>query len=245
MEVMKTQAYQLIKEHQFNHWWFLGRQKIIAAWIKHHTPRTLGNLEILDVGAGYGALVPTLRQFGDVDVLEPYLETHPILQQLGTRKIYSITDFPLNWPDHRYDIVTLFDVLAHIEKDLLTLKTIKENLLKKKGACFLTVPAYSWLWSKHDEIYGHYRRYIKRNLIHLLRESGFENIQVSYFMTLLFPLAVLSRLALKLNFGETDLKKIPRFANKPLATLFGLESKCIRRFNLPYGLNILAKATSS
>lgn len=239
---MKTHAYQLIKEHQFDHWWFLGRQKIIEAWIKYHTPGILEDLEILDIGAGYGALVPTLKQFGDVDVLEPYLEAHPTLQQLGARKIYPTTDFPLSWPDHRYDIVTLFDVLAHIEKDLLTLKTIKENLLKKKGTFFLTVPAYSWLWCKHDETYGHYRRYTKRNLINLLKESGFENIQVSYFMTLLFPLAVVSRLALKLNYSETDLKKIPRVVNKPLATLFGLEAKCIRRFNLPFGLNILVKA---
>lgn len=238
---MKKEAYCLLKELQFKHWWYNGRRKIIEKFIGNDV--CINNAEILDIGSGYGALVPLLKNFGDIDVIEPYQDAHPTLRELGARRIFEINNFPLNYPKSKYDIVTMFDVLEHIEDDYLALKIIKENLLKPNGRCFITVPAYMWLWTQHDK--GHYRRYTKKRLEKLMQRAGFKNTRVSYFMTFLFPLAVLSRMYLKINPNEdTDFKPVNPVLNKILESIFGLETNFILRTGFPYGLSIIAKGSA-
>jgi len=50
----------------------------------------------------------------------------------------------------KFDLVCLFDVLEHVEEDLQTLSNVRA-LLGDGGRVLITVPAYQWLWSAHDE----------------------------------------------------------------------------------------------
>ncbi len=61
----------------------------------------------------------------------------------------------------RWDAVCLFDVLEHLDDEAGALAACR-RLLAPGGRLFVTVPAYAWLWSRHDELLGHRRRYTAR-----------------------------------------------------------------------------------
>ncbi len=224
---------------QFEHWWFKGKREIAKTFFSSTSKR----LEILDIGSGYGALLPVLKQWGNVDAIEPYVAAHPSLFELGVRKIYENVDFPTTYPAKKYHIVSLFDALEHIKYDQKALEVIIEKLLKMDGICIITVPAYMWLWTKRDEVHRHYRRYTKLKLKKLLVKVGFKNIQISYYMTLLFPVALMQRLFRKIELHNSDRLWTPgRLINMLLWRIFSFESSLLRFTNLPFGLSLIAKA---
>ena len=85
-----------------------------------------------------------------------------------------------------FNLITLFDVLEHIENDHNALLHLNK-LLKNQQFILLTVPAFNFLWSDHDDALSHYRRYTKKTLSLVLENSGFKIIRISYFMTWIFP----------------------------------------------------------
>lgn len=236
---MKEEVFNFHKNNQFEHWWFVGRNYIIDSFLNKIL--TSKNNSFLDIGAGFGACIPVLKKFGNVSALEPYVPAHQTLKELGAEKVYSIADFPNSYPAEKFDIVTFFDVLEHIEDDSQALKIVKEQLLKKGGKCIITVPAYMWLWSKHDELNMHFRRYNRTNLKELLEKSGFKNVKVSYFMTILFPIALMARIFEKITGkGEVSDPK-SGIVNSLFKKIFKLEAPLINITTLPFGLSLIAK----
>jgi len=242
---METDIYKMFKELQFKSWWFNGRRKVIESFMKSNVHDH--NLKILDIGSGYGGLLPVLTNFGSVDVIEPYEQAHADLFKLGAQNIYKIADFPASYPKKKYDMVTLFDVLEHIENDVLCLKVVKEDLLESKGMCFITVPAYMWMWGSIDEMGGHLRRYVKKSLLKIMLEAGFHNIRISYFQNLLFPYELMLEASLKLKLRKLDIEKIAvdyplnPMINKILESIFSFESRLIPRINFQWGTSLIAK----
>ena len=81
-----------------------------------------------------------------------------------------------------------FDVIEHIEDDLAMLKTTYQ-LMKPGGKIYITVPAYSFLWSQEDIDAGHYRRYSIPSARRLLQQVGFDVVYSSYLFSFL-PLPI-------------------------------------------------------
>jgi len=63
----------------------------------------------------------------------------------------------------------------------------------------MTVPAHPWMWSAHDTVNHHKRRYSKAALRRLIEGSPLKLDKLGYFNSLLFPLAVADRVASKLR----------------------------------------------
>ncbi len=239
---MEEELYDFHKNQQFSHWWFKGRNKVIEAFLRKEIKNTSN--DIIDIGAGFGVCIPILKKFGKVDAIEPYEKAHLHLKELGVNEVYNITNFPKEIPGKKYDIVTFFDVIEHIENDSEVVKAVKNDLLKPSGNLIITVPAYMWLWTKHDELNMHYRRYTKTSLKKLLQDAGYKNIRISYYMTFLFPLAIIDRLLLKLrkNHSVDGTSKPAGIINSMFETFFYAEAPLVARFNLPFGLSLIAKA---
>ena len=96
----------------------------------------------------------------------------------------------------KYDLITLFDVIEHIKDDKSSIKKIK-NLLKKKGYLMITVPAFQILWSYHDEIHHHYRRYRIKDILNLINKD-YILVYKSYYNFFLFLPILFFRLVNKL-----------------------------------------------
>ena len=101
-------------------------------------------------------------------------------------------------PDGHYDLIGAFDVIEHIDDDRAALASIATKL-KPGGKFVMTVPAHQWMWSAHDVVNHHKRRYSKAALKALIDGSPMKLLKVGYFNSLLFPLAVAERAASKLR----------------------------------------------
>lgn len=77
-------------------------------------------------------------------------------------------------------LITMLDVLEHVEDELSFLRTAGEKL-RPGGTILLTVPAHNYLFSEHDVFLKHIRRYDKKSLARVLSAAGLKTEAVSYF----------------------------------------------------------------
>ena len=109
----------------------------------------------------------------------------------------------------------------------------------------MTVPAHQWMWSAHDVVNHHKRRYSKASLRALIERSPLELESVGYLNSLLFPLAVVQRMASKLARREdAELGIPPGPVNSLLSSIFAFERHAVGRLPLPMGLSLLAVASA-
>lgn len=240
---MDNQVYQQIYDLELRHWWFQGRRKIIFDLIR----RTIGSgaRAVLDIGCGTGLNAELFRRLG---ARVTGLESSDVAIAQAKERFPELNiikgEFPGVTLDDRFQIVTLFDVLEHFQDDLAALQGVY-SLLEDGGYAVVTVPAFSFLWTEHDELAHHKRRYTKLFLQNRLEESGFSVVRASYFNTLLFcPILVIRilRKLFRLRKGSSDFFMVPDFFNKILASLFGAERFLLRLINLPFGVSIIAIA---
>jgi SAM-dependent methyltransferase len=149
-----------------------------------------------------------------------------------------------------FDMVGAFDVLEHIPDDEAACRDVFRLL--RPGGCFLgTVPAHPSLWSSFDEVSCHCRRYTEASLQKILTRVGFQVNFLSPFMSILYPIMLVSRRHDKPKQAQDgahraasrDLRVIPvlnevlRLALVPDAALLR------RRVHLHWGTSLIAVAT--
>jgi SAM-dependent methyltransferase len=147
-------------------------------------------------------------------------------------------------PEHHYDLIGAFDVIEHIDDDRAAIGSIATRL-KPGGRFVMTVPAHQWMWSAHDVVNHHKRRYSKRRLEELIDRSPLRLETIGYFNSLLFPVAVAERLSSKIRGkDQADLSVPSRPINAALERVFAAERHLIGRLPLPPGLSLFAVASA-
>lgn len=151
---------------------------------------------------------------------------------------------PVPFPDGQFDLICLLDVLEHIDDEAGALARIS-RLLKPTGQLLVTVPAYSWLWSEHDVVHHHRRRYTASALKKAALAANFAVARIGYFNTVLFPLIAMVRLAQKLTrkASSSDTALPSPWLNRLLGGLFGLERRLVPRVLFPFGTSVMAVLT--
>lgn len=241
---MQNVMYSDYSEFDEIHWWFTGRNKILEE-ILSNLLKDKKNLNILDIGCSTGVMLPQLSLYGEVDAIEPSEFAINMCKKKNIKGVNLIHGmFPDSVPgDKKYQLITLFDTLEHFDDDLSVLRSVY-NLLVPGGYLISTVPAYQWLWSHHDVMNQHKRRYTKSVLESRAISAGFRTKKISYFNTLLFVPAILVRwfreLTMFLHPGESDLRVFTdRRINLILHSIFALERHILKKINLPFGLSII------
>ncbi len=228
-----------------NHWWFRARLNIIELLIGS---LTTGNKKILNVGAATGATSIMLQKYGDVTSLEYDKDCCEFTSSKTGLEIIngSITELPFE--NNTFDFVCAFDVIEHVEDHQKAAQELIRTC-KPGGYIFCTVPAYQFLWSKHDEVNQHFRRYRLRDFSNLFQ--GISHIYKGYFNFFLFPMIAILRLSdkiLKLNSIRKDAgSDFSIIKNTTLNSLFfkimNAEIFFIKkRISLPFGVSILFSA---
>jgi hypothetical protein len=135
-------------------------------------------------------------------------------------------------------------VIEHIDEDVAGMRALAGKM--KPGArMVITVPAFPWMWSAHDVVNHHKRRYTRRTLRALVDDAGLELEMMSWFNSLLFPLAAAARLAGRLTGKEdSDDKLPPAPVNRTFEWIFGLERYALGRLPFPPGVSLVAIASA-
>ncbi len=239
---MKRREYHSMAELEDNYWWFVGRRFIVGQQLKQ---LNRSNLKILNVGSGTGGLVPLLSGFGSVTNVDTSEEAIKFSRQRGI-KVQKVSGVKLPFKVGSFDLIVATDVLEHIKNDKEALKEWR-RVLKPGGTLLLTVPAYPWLWSTHDENLHHFRRYTISTLHRLLNQSAFKIRKRSYAIVFSFPLIVGFRFIQSL--GGSKPKKatyvqLPAPINRLFIWFLQIEAQALRLINFPLGTSILVVASS-
>ena len=241
---MERVVYQQMAELDDRHWWYRARREILSDLIRRET-RLPAGAKILEIGCGTGHNLAMLGQFGHVDGIELDDEARALSEERLGRKVMNARLPELaGVPDTHYDLIGAFDVIEHIDDDAAALASIATKL-KPGGKFVMTVPAHQWMWTAHDVVNHHKRRYSRRSLKALIERSPMKLDNIGYFNSLLFPLAVAERAASKLRGREdADVKLPPAPLNATLEAIFRAERYLVGRLPLPPGLSLFAVASA-
>lgn len=241
---MERIVYDRMAEIDGRHWWYRARRDILERVIAARA-RPPAGARILEIGCGTGHNLDMLGRFGTVDAVEMDDAARAVASERLGRPAKMATLPELQDVERgAYDLIALLDVLEHVEMDLASLESIATRL-RPGGKMLLTVPAHPWMWSAHDEVNHHKRRYTKNGFRAVLETAGLKVELLSYFNSLLFPLAAAARVAGRLTGKEdSDDKLPPEPVNKALEFLFGLERYAIGRVPFPPGVSMVAIASS-
>lgn len=229
------------------HWWFVGRRAILDASIKRLT--LPNHPAILEVGCGTGGNLAMLSAYGKVSAMEydSVAREISVSRNIGTVAAGSLPD-AIPFETQQFEMIALFDVLEHLDEDVKSLKALRKRL-NSNGWLILTVPANPWMWSHHDEIHHHRRRYTLPHLRRVVKGAGYEITYASYFNFLLFPLIAIIRLLQKLTGNhqdDSDLSLPSKFINRTLTSIFSFEKYVIAKQILgPFGVSLVLTARPS
>jgi SAM-dependent methyltransferase len=243
--LMERVVYDRMAELDELHWWYRARREVLDALIRR-TVQPPKDARVLEVGCGTGHNVRMLERFGSVDGIEIDPEARGFAERRLGRAVSSAALPELSGIERsRYDLVAALDVVEHIDDDNAAIAGLA-SCLKPGGKLLVTVPAHQWMWSAHDELNHHKRRYSKRGLRSLIEGSPLRLDALGYFNSLLFPLAVGARLAAKATGrGGGDDALPPKPVNYVFERAFAAERRLIGKFPLPPGLSLFAVATAT
>lgn len=240
---MERVVYDRMAAHDSTHWWYRARREILADYVARYAGLP-AEARILEIGCGTGHNLPMLARFGAVDAVEIDAAAREIASARLGKPIATAPLPQLAGIDRAsYDLIAVLDVVEHIEDDVAALEAMAE-CLKPGGKILITVPAHQWMWSAHDVVNHHHRRYSKATLDAAIRGAGLTHNGLRWFNSLLFPAAVAARLAGKLT-GKDDSDDSPpaRPLNAAFERIFGLERHLVGRLPLPPGLSIITLAS--
>ncbi|MBC7420229.1 MAG: class I SAM-dependent methyltransferase [Bdellovibrio sp.] len=185
-------------------WWFQHRNRCISAMVKKYHQ----NGCFVDLGGGNGAVTKHLRENNIFSIVaEPGVSGARNAVQQNLNPVLNCKVEDLVSQKFQFSYVGAFDVVEHIEDDLHFLKQSAE-ILSEGGHLFLTVPAFSFLWSNEDVYAGHFRRYSKSEIKRLVEASGFEVLHCTYFFSILLPIIFLFRSLPSLFFKSPTNQKL-------------------------------------
>lgn len=242
VEVQPDDAYfDLMAEVAETHWWYRARR----AWLRQELgPHLARGERAIDIGCGTGDAVATLAELGADPVAGTDLSEHVlegVVRQEGAPAVLRSLAEQLPFADRCAATLISMDVIEHLDDDVVALREYR-RLLRPGATVLLTVPAYQWIWSEHDDRAAHRRRYSRQRLVVAVKAAGFEVDRVTYLFSFLVPLAaVVRKTPLRRFFPATDeeTSAMHPAIEKVLALLATIERRIGAHVDLPFGLSIL------
>jgi SAM-dependent methyltransferase len=224
------------------HWWYRGRRRVLEKVIDAVPLPAPGR--VLDAGCGSGRNMVELARRGTVTGIELSEASARLARERGVGEVVTGSVVKMPFADHSFDMALCLDVIEHLEDDIAALRELR-RVVVPGGALLVTVPAYQWLWSGHDEVNHHHRRYTGSSLERAAEQAGWTQLRSTHFNALLLPAAillrVLERFSRKPTESSLDLWVPPEPLNWLLERPLLLEASMIARGGrIPAGLSLLA-----
>jgi SAM-dependent methyltransferase len=222
------------------HWWYRGRRRVLRAELDRLALPARARL--LDAGCGSGRTLDDLAGRGQVSGVDASPEAVALARRRGHRDVRVADVASLPFADATFDLVTCLDVIEHTPDDRATLAELR-RVTRPSGVLVVTVPAYQALWSWHDVVNRHFRRYDSTSLCVAARAAGWHVVADTHFNSVLLAPAAAIRLAQRRRRAHprSDLDLTPAALDGILELPLRLEARLVRvGVRLPAGLSLLA-----
>ncbi len=239
---MRPAEYEIMFRVEDTHWWYRALHRLILESLERELP-DWQEKEILDAGCGTGAILKRLGHPEKNVGVDLAPEVISLCQQRGLHNVQQADISALPFADASFDAVICSSVLYHQwVTDVPGALRELYRVLRPRGLLLVNVPAFRFLHSAHDEAVMTARRFRKSELRKLLLESGFAIRRLTYWTTLLFPLAVLARTLGRSRTGR-DFQATPAGLNHYLfSKAMTLELALLKKVSLPFGVALFAVA---
>lgn len=227
------------------HWWHASRRDMVLRLVEDRPRGT----RILDVGCSGGAMMAALAGRGFTSVAGVDINADAVARcagkGLGDVSVMDAQD--LRFDAGAFDLLLASDVLEHVPDPDRALQSWR-RALKPGGRLIVFVPAHAFLWSDHDVINHHQKRYEKKDLLAILRRNGFEVERCSgWDVVLLLPAAVMAFFRRgRTPAGGSDkagwLHAAPGWLNRLLTAWLCAENAWLQARNVPTGISYFAVA---
>ena len=240
---MQAHTYPIMYEVEGSHWWFVGRRRIIASFMKSIVATAKVRPKILDVGCGTGANLELLAEFGSAEGVDISADALSFCRQRGLSDVKQGEAEALPYDDQSFEVVAALDVVEHLDDDVAGLKEMY-RVLRPGGRALLFVPAFMFLWGVQDDISHHRRRYTLQQLREVVRAAGFEIERATYVNLTFFLPILIGRLLMKVTGyrPESENNLTIGFLNGFFGAIFGAEATLLRHMNFPFGVSAICVA---
>lgn len=223
------------------HWWWRVREEILLRKIRAILAPAR-RARILDVGCGAALFFDALAEFGDVEGIESDRASAERAGPWQSRIVIGELDASYA-PAAPFDLILMLDVLEHSREPERVLRRAGE-LLTARGRILITVPAFNWLWTAHDDMNHHVTRYSAASMGRTIQGAGLTMLESSY----LFQSLVVPKLLVRLK--ETVTPRKPRVPAIPAPAINEAVQAWFRGEHrvagwLPFGSSLLATVARS
>jgi SAM-dependent methyltransferase len=226
-----------VEERSF---WFRARNRLIVSMFRRHFPEARSFLE---VGCGGGIVLaalhealPNLRVVGG----ELYSEGLEVARRrLPDAELILLDGRNLPF-ESEFDVVGAFDVIEHVDEDEEVLAEMV-RVARPGGGVMVLVPQHPWLWSKHDVIVEHRRRYTRKDLVAKAKSAGIDIVELTSFVMSLLPAMAASRIVDRVRKRTDPIANLePGPLNRVFERVLDGERKLIERgVSLPLGGSLM------
>ncbi|MEA2462109.1 MAG: hypothetical protein QOH90_2286 [Actinomycetota bacterium] len=237
---MRHDELQAMLSRDEEHWWYRGRRRVLRAELDR-LPLQPG-ARLLDAGCGSGRTLDELVRYGRVSGVDLSPDAVDAARRRGHDDVRVARVEQLPFADATFDVVTCLDVVEHTPDDRATLAELR-RVTRPGGLLLVTVPAYQALWSWHDVVNRHFRRYDSSSLRAAACAAGWAVVTDTHFNSLLLAPAAAVRLTQRhrRTHAHSDLDLTPSVLNGALELPLRLESRLVAAgTRLPAGLSLLA-----
>jgi SAM-dependent methyltransferase len=250
-----------------NHWWFVVRLEIlkqelqkIAILEKNENNFETNKRRILNIGIATGKTSEMLAEFGEVTSVEYDAVCAEFVRKKLNIEVIEGSILELPFEVNSFDWVCAFDVVEHVEDDKKAISEMN-RVCRNKGKICITVPAFQSLWSHHDEVNQHFKRYKMNEIINLFDlqseksysklsdKYSFKVLRKTYFNSFLFiPIWFFRRIISlfpqknirKGSGSDFEIYKSNSFLDSILKGIFLTEKKLFRKnISFPFGVSLL------
>ncbi len=225
-----------------DYWWYRARAELLRTVLSSYVgePR-----RVLDVGSADGPSVGWLR----TQAQHVALDVDP--RGLAAGGVCG-SALALPFESESFDVVAAFDVVEHCAPEGDALAEL-ERVLAPGGRLLLSVPAYTWAWTRFDDANGHHRRYTRPRAVHAVENSGLVVQRATYAFAAMFPLFAADRIRRKLadravpppsiQIGGTPrLPEVSSSLERLLLRLARFDQWMLASRDLPFGSSVLIAA---
>ena len=220
------------------HWWWRVREGVLLDKIRELLGNRAHDARILDVGCGAGLFFDALEQFGRVEGIES--DPIAVAQSGRWRDRIHIGEVETFTGGEPFDLILALDVVEHVPNPSILLRHAA-RLLASTGSMVITTPAFDWLWTSHDCLNHHVKRYTAGEMRALIREAGLHPIDTQYlFQSLIVPKLLVRTMEAIHRVGPSVPTIPPAPLNRALETWFRTEHAIAGW--LPFGSSVLSVA---